>query len=188
MGIEAAHRQPIRLLVGCLNLFRWALWVVAFALTVLLIVQKLHEDPALRPLPEVVAIAAFMLVAMMIGRVTQRISVATDLWAGQEDVLNSDVTRDSMQDVRREIDRLDDEIVALMALRQRQIERAVRVKQVLGLPARVPARVDEVLARVADAAAREGLDQGLAHRLWQDMIEWSIRLEEQLMHKDTHIQ
>ena len=70
--------------------------------------------------------------------------------------------QDEMADVRKVIDALDDEIVALLAKRQRQIERAARVKPLLELPARVPDRVDEVIARVLRRAARGTVDAGRA--------------------------
>jgi isochorismate pyruvate lyase len=89
--------------------------------------------------------------------------------------------QDEMSDVRRVIDGLDDELVALLAKRQRQIERAAKVKPSLGIPARVPDRVDEVLGRVLGAARREGLSVELAMNLWTAVIEWSIQYEERLM-------
>jgi isochorismate pyruvate lyase len=89
--------------------------------------------------------------------------------------------QDEMADVRRIIDALDDELVALFARRQRQIERAARVKPLLEIPARVPERVDEVIARVLVAARREGLSPELAETLWARAIEWSIEYEERLM-------
>ena len=89
--------------------------------------------------------------------------------------------QDEMADVRKRIDALDDEIVALFAKRQRQIERAAAVKPLLGMPARVPERVDEVLARVLGAARREGLSAALAMTVWTSVIEWSIDYEEKLM-------
>jgi isochorismate pyruvate lyase len=89
--------------------------------------------------------------------------------------------RDEMSDVRATIDALDDELVALLARRQRQIERAAAVKPGLGIPARVPERVDEVLERVAAAARREGMSAELAQSLWRMLIEWSIAYEERLM-------
>ena len=94
---------------------------------------------------------------------------------------NIDAMRDEMSDVRRVIDALDDELVALLAKRQRQIERAAKVKPALGIPARVPDRVDEVLARVLGAARREGLSVEVAMNLWTAIIEWSISYEERLM-------
>jgi isochorismate pyruvate lyase len=86
-----------------------------------------------------------------------------------------------MSDVRATIDALDDELVALLARRQRQIERAAAVKPSLGIPARVPERVDEVLGRVAAASRREGMSAELAQSLWRALIEWSIAHEERLM-------
>lgn len=89
--------------------------------------------------------------------------------------------QDEMSDVRRMIDEIDDELVALLAKRQRQIERAARVKPGLGIPARAPERVDEVLARVLGASRREGLSVEVAMKLWTAIIEWSIQYEERLM-------
>ena len=89
--------------------------------------------------------------------------------------------QDEMSDVRRLIDELDEELVALLAKRQRQIERAARIKPALGIPANVPERVDEVLAHVLGAARREGLSVEVAMNLWRTLIDWSIQYEERLM-------
>ena len=89
--------------------------------------------------------------------------------------------QDEMSDVRRLIDELDEELVTLLAKRQRQIERAARIKPALGLPANVPERVEEVLAHVLGAARREGLSVEVAMTLWRTLIDWSIRYEERLM-------
>lgn len=89
--------------------------------------------------------------------------------------------QDEMSDVRRLIDELDEELVALLAKRQRQIERAAKVKPALGIPANVPERVDEVLAHVLGVARREGLSVEIAMNLWRAVIDWSIQYEERLM-------
>lgn len=89
--------------------------------------------------------------------------------------------QDEMSDVRRLIDELDEELVALLAKRQQQIERAARIKPALGIPANVPERVDEVLAHVLGAARREGLSVEVAMTLWRALIDWSIQYEERLM-------
>ncbi|WP_292529254.1 chorismate mutase [Methylocystis sp.] len=89
--------------------------------------------------------------------------------------------QDEMSDVRRLIDELDEELVALLAKRQRQIERAARVKPALGIPANVPERVDEVLGHVLGVARREGLSVEIAMSLWRALIDWSIQYEERLM-------
>jgi len=89
--------------------------------------------------------------------------------------------QDEMSDVRRLIDELDEKLVELLAKRQRQIERAARVKPALGIPANVPERVDEVLAHVLGVARREGLSVEVAMNLWRALIDWSIEYEERLM-------
>ena len=89
--------------------------------------------------------------------------------------------QDEMSDVRRLIDELDEELVTLLAKRQRQIERAAKVKPALGIPANVPERVDEVLAHVLGVARREGASVELAMHLWRALIDWSIQYEERLM-------
>jgi isochorismate pyruvate lyase len=101
----------------------------------------------------------------------------------QEDIAqrSEQELQDEMSDVRRLIDELDEELVALLAKRQRQIERAAKVKPVLGIPANVPERVDEVLAHVLGVARREGLSVELAMHLWRAVIDWSIQYEERLM-------
>ena len=94
---------------------------------------------------------------------------------------NPQALSDEMADVRRVIDELDEELVTLLAKRQRQIERAAKVKPGLGIPARAPERVEEVLAHVLGVARREGLSVEQAMNLWTQIIEWSIQYEERLM-------
>ncbi|MEF3366051.1 chorismate mutase [Methylocystis sp. 9N] len=92
-----------------------------------------------------------------------------------------DAAQEEMAEVRRLIDELDEELVALLAKRQRQIERAAKVKPTLGMPANVPERVEEVLGHVLGVARREGLSLEVAMNLWRALIEWSIQYEERLM-------
>lgn len=83
----------------------------------------------------------------------------------------------SMDDLRTVIDDLDGRIVELLALRSACIDRAVELKHAEGLPARIDARVEEVVANARRAAAGRGLDPDLAERLWREIIEWSIARE-----------
>lgn len=86
-----------------------------------------------------------------------------------------------MAAVRAKIDSLDAALVDLLADRQRQIEKAAEIKSRIGWPARIPPRVDEVLARVAERSGEKTLDPELARVLWTAIIEWSIAYEERLM-------
>ena len=83
----------------------------------------------------------------------------------------------SMSELRVEIDALDAALVDLLAVRSGYIDRAVELKTAEGLPARIDARVEEVIARVRAAAAARGLDEALAEQLWRTLIEWSIARE-----------
>lgn len=84
----------------------------------------------------------------------------------------------TMTDVRREIDRIDRALVALLAERAGYIDRAAELKPALGLPARIDDRVEGVVANVRAAARTEGLDPALAEALWRQLIDWSISREE----------
>lgn len=86
-----------------------------------------------------------------------------------------------MPTLRAEIDRIDRSLVALLAERARYIDRAAAIKPAAGLPARIDARVEEVIAKVRAEAAQQSLDPDLAESLWRQMIEWAIAREETLM-------
>ncbi len=86
-----------------------------------------------------------------------------------------------MAALRAAIDALDVRLVALLARRAGYIDRAVALKQAAGLPANIPARVEEVVARVRARAGVEGLDPDLVETLWRELIAWSIAREERVL-------
>lgn len=87
----------------------------------------------------------------------------------------------SMTELRAEIDRLDRQLIALLSLRAGCIDRAIEIKARDGLPARISARVDEVIDNARAEAARTGLDPALAGALWSQIVEWSIAREERAL-------
>jgi isochorismate pyruvate lyase len=90
----------------------------------------------------------------------------------------------SMIELRAAIDELDGSIVQLLAKRATYIDRAAELKSVNGLPANIPARVEEVVAKVKANAAREGFDPQLAEQIWRQLISWSIAREERKLGSD----
>lgn len=88
------------------------------------------------------------------------------------------------EDIRAEIDRLDTELVLLLARRFAYVRRMAELKASPD-EALVPARVDEVLARVAERAADAGLDPGLARTLWSTLIDWNIAFERESIARRT---
>lgn len=83
----------------------------------------------------------------------------------------------SMDELRAQIDRLDGELIRMLADRAGYIDRAIALKQQNGWPARIPDRVEAVVENVRHCAGAEGLDPDLAETLWRPLIEWSIARE-----------
>ena len=92
-----------------------------------------------------------------------------------QDALPAEACR-TMADVRREIDRIDALLVALMAERQTFIEAAGRIKQERGT-VRDEARIAEVIAHVRALAEARGLNPDIAEPVWRALIEASIAHE-----------
>jgi isochorismate pyruvate lyase len=82
----------------------------------------------------------------------------------------------NMAEVRRGIDRLDDEIVALLAERFRYMEAAARIKQDRA-SVRDEERKSEVIARATAAAQREGAPAERVAALYDALVEASIAFE-----------
>lgn len=83
-----------------------------------------------------------------------------------------------MIELRAAIDELDSSIVQLLAMRATFIDRAAELKFTNGLPANIPARVEEVVAKVKANAVARGFDPDLAEHIWRQLISWSIAREE----------
>lgn len=87
----------------------------------------------------------------------------------------------TMTELREGIDALDAQIIALLAARMRFIDRAAQIKSAAGLPANIPARVDEVVAKVRAEAGANDLSADLIEKMWREMIDWSIAREEETL-------
>jgi isochorismate pyruvate lyase len=93
---------------------------------------------------------------------------------------------DSMADVRHAIDRLDTDLVALLARRAGYIDRAARIKAQVGLAARLDDRVEEVVTNVRRHAVAHGLPPDLTEDLWRRLIDWSIDREERHLAREPN--
>jgi isochorismate pyruvate lyase len=91
----------------------------------------------------------------------------------------------SMAQIRVEIDRLDEDLVRLFAERAGYIDRAAQVKARVDLPARIDARVEEVVSNVRRHAGTYGLPPDLVEKLWRRLIDWSIAREESKLGPDS---
>ena len=84
----------------------------------------------------------------------------------------------TMDHIRAEIDRLDEDLVRLFAERAGYIDRAAEIKAGADLPARIEARVEQVVSNVRRHAEVYGLPPDLVEKLWRRPIDWSIAREE----------
>ena len=87
----------------------------------------------------------------------------------------------TIDDAREAIDALDRELIATMAVRAGYIRRAAEIKQEVGLPANIPARVEDVVEKVRAAATAAGLDADTYERIWRILIEHAIAMEEEAL-------
>ncbi len=83
----------------------------------------------------------------------------------------------SLQDVREEIDKLDDQIVTLIAERNQYIKQAARFKNTID-EVKAPDRIDAVIQRLRRKALDLDLSPSLVadlyHRMIDDMVETEI--------------
>ena len=83
-----------------------------------------------------------------------------------------------MPSLRAHIDALDAELIALLARRSALIDRAAQIKAREGLPARIDARVEEVVANARRLAGDAGLDPALIEHIWRRLIDAAIDQED----------
>ena len=86
-----------------------------------------------------------------------------------------------MDEVRREIDRIDERMVELLAERFAYVDRAWQIKMGTRESATVPWRIQQVIDKVKTKAEERGLPPELAEALWRQMIGWFIQYEEERM-------
>jgi len=91
------------------------------------------------------------------------------------------MTDETLAGLRAEIDAIDTAIVALLARRFAVVDRVIVVKERDGLPALLPERVEEVVARVRAAAAAAGVPAEAAESVWRALIGQTIAYEETVL-------
>ena len=83
---------------------------------------------------------------------------------------------ESMADVRREIDRVDRELIRLLAERLTYIERAGHIKAERSA-VRDEDRIRDVLSKVKASCQREGFPYTIAEPVWRQLMEGCIAHE-----------
>lgn len=83
-----------------------------------------------------------------------------------------------LDQLRRELDAIDDRLVDALAARQDVIERLAVVKAASDLRLRDLLREARLVARVAEHARERGLDELFVTRLFREIIDFSVRTQE----------
>jgi len=86
---------------------------------------------------------------------------------------------DSLSDLRRNIDRLDEQIIILLRERVALAKRISKLKLQKGLPIRDNGREREVLDRVAANAERGGINPELAKKIFKEIIELCVEVQKE---------
>ena len=90
----------------------------------------------------------------------------------------------SMDEVRVEIDRIDDALVALLVERWGYVDRAWQLKD-RPEDATVPWRIQQVIDRVRARCDGTELPPALAEALWRQLIGWGIQFEQEKLAEKT---
>jgi isochorismate pyruvate lyase len=91
----------------------------------------------------------------------------------------------TMQDVRYEVDRIDELLVELLAERQSLMDAAARIKQHRDT-VRDEARIEDVVAKVLRHANQVGLSSNIAEPVWRLLIEKCIEYELVRFDENSH--
>lgn len=84
----------------------------------------------------------------------------------------------SLEEVREQINRIDSELVALLAERSDYVLQVMKFKRGVG-EANVPNRNEEILERVSRLAEQHGMPPDVAQRVYRAMIEAFVALQQQ---------
>ncbi len=83
---------------------------------------------------------------------------------------------ENKEDVRAEIDRIDQALIKALAERHTYVTRMAEIKTAPH-EAHDPARIEAVIARVRARAIEHNLDEDQAELIWRTLIDWNINYE-----------
>ena len=86
-----------------------------------------------------------------------------------------------LEDHRQKIDYIDDRIIDLLAERMDVIRAVAKLKAENDIPAVLPDRVEEVIARCAKRAESKQVDPELARLLYTLIVDHACAAEEELI-------
>jgi isochorismate pyruvate lyase len=112
-----------------------------------------------------------------------RCFIISPVYAVENEMIRAPEDCRDMDEVRKEIDRIDKRLVKSLGERVLYIKRAAEIKRAQKIPALVPSRVEAVITHVKEQAAKEGVDPALAEKVWRDIVDWSVNYESDKLKK-----
>jgi len=100
---------------------------------------------------------------------------------GQESLIKEDIP--SIDEVREEIRKIDDEIIQLIADRVKLAEKVLMAKKKNNLDINDERQNEIVLKRVEDLAVKNDLDVSLVKDIFEKLIEMNIKKQYELLNK-----
>ena len=82
----------------------------------------------------------------------------------------------SKEDVRAELDRIDQALLTLFAERHRYVTRMAEIKTDVH-EAYDPTRINAILSKQRKRAEELGLDEDQAELIWKTLIDWNVNYE-----------
>lgn len=89
------------------------------------------------------------------------------------------------EDVRAEIDRIDQGLLTLLAERHQYVTRMAEIKTDPH-EAHDPARIEAVIARQRKRAEELDLDEDQAELIWRTLIDWNVNYEKGIIAARRH--
>lgn len=83
-----------------------------------------------------------------------------------------------LEERRREIDKIDKQIIVLIAKRKEQVEGVIRAKAASNMAAHQPARFEDVLVRCRQLAIDNQLDPDVIETIWHELHRYFLTIEE----------
>jgi len=85
----------------------------------------------------------------------------------------SDKVKQELENLRRQLDTIDQKIVSLLAKRQEEVERVVKLKKTHNLPVYHPAREENLISHLRNQGAEAGLDSDYIEELYRRILRQS---------------
>jgi len=85
-----------------------------------------------------------------------------------------------MKNSRKQIDEIDDQIIQLLAKRQKIILEIAKYKKENNIDILDRGREEQILAKIAQLAKKEGLDPESINPIFEIMFEWSRNIQDEI--------